>query len=126
MLGAFIFSVFFGFLAAAIAHQIFRQVLRFRAEWTSTFIACMMTCLVAGAAFVCMTFSTEKGDEFATLKILGITFAITLVTGLLAFRLIIKSESGRSPSWLVSGLSSFALCAPPLLCLSVLSMVNFE
>lgn len=121
-MGALLFSAFFGFLSAAILQKILRHLLRFRAEWTSTFIACMLTCLVSGAAFVCVGLCIDKNDDLATVKVLGTSFGFAFFTGLLAFRLIIKSESGRSLAWDTAAIASFALAVPPLVLMSLLTM----
>lgn len=123
MIGSFILSLVTGFLSAAIMHKIFWHVLRFRAEWTSTFIACMLTCFVAGLAFTSAMLCFDSKDEHQGLKVFGTSFAIALIAGLLAFRLIVKSESGRTLNWLTSGLAALALCLPPLLLLSAMGLM---
>lgn len=118
----FFFSIVFGFLAAAILTQILRSVLRFHAEWTSMFIACMLTCFVSGVALACAVLCVDKHAEFEELKVYGPTFAASFLTGLFAFRLIIKSESGRSLGWVGSAFISFALSTAPLVLQGIVSL----
>jgi len=120
------FCIIFGFLAAAVLNKILRGVLRFRAEWISLFTACMLTCFVSGVAFVSAILCVEKTDEFAEPKIYGSAFILSFVAGLFAFRLIIKSESGRAPGWFVSAFTSFVLAAVPLLLQGIVSMIASE
>jgi hypothetical protein len=113
----------FGFFAASFLHKIFRSGLRFHADWTKTFIASMLTCLVTGIAFCCSGASFDDTDGFKTAKMFGTTFFVAFVTGVFAFRFIIKSESGRSLSLPMSAFVAFALTAPPLVLVSVVSMM---
>ena len=115
--------MFFGFLGAAVLNAVFRQGLRFRADWTSTFIASMLTCLVTGVVFCCAGLAFRDDHDSGTMKVLGTTFAIAFVTGVLAFRLIVKSESGRSLSLLRSVVVSLSLSLPPLVLVSLVSML---
>lgn len=113
MLGTFLFSVFFGFIAAAIVHPIFHRLLRFRAEWHGTFIACMMTAMVFGVTFGTASISYDRKSGYFSLLVLSTTLAVSFVAGMLAFRLIIRSESGRSLNLLTSAVMSGLMALPP-------------
>ena len=114
-MGAFLFSLFFGFLSAAIVHPIFHKVLRFRAEWRGTFVACMMTSLVCGLTFSTAMISYNGKGEYRFLFVLLTTVAASFIAGLVAFRLIIRSESGRSLNLVTSTLMAGFLVTPPTL-----------
>lgn len=113
MISTFLFSLFFGFLSAAIVHPIFHKTLRFRAEWGGTFVACMMTSLVCGITFATSMVSYDRHGDFFVVLVLVTTMITSFVAGLLSFRLIIRSESGRSLNLLTSGIMSALLVTPP-------------
>ncbi len=106
-------------------NKVFRQVLRFRADWTNLFTASLLTCVVTG-----MVFSAAAGlfrnADFETLKTLATACAFSFVTAAVAFKLIIKSESGRSLSWLMAITVSIALSLPPLGLISLICMFSAD
>lgn len=112
MISTFLLSLLFGFLAASIVHPIFHKIIRFRAEWRGTFVACIMTSLVFGMTLVTATISYDRKGDFYLLLVLSTTAALAFVAGLLSFRLIIRSESGRSLNLLTSGIVSGLLVLP--------------
>ena len=122
MLGAFLFSLFFGFLSASIVHPVFHKVLRFHAQWRSTFVACMMTSLVCGLTFATAMISYDRKSGFHALLVIATTLAASFIAGLLSFRLIIRSESGRSLNLFTSALMSGFLITPPALLVIVLQL----
>lgn len=113
VISTFLFSVFFGFLSASIVHPVFHRLLRFRAEWHGTFVACMMTSLVCGLTFATASASYDRKSGFYSLIVFGTTLAIAFVAGAIAFRLIIRSESGRSLNLLSSAIVSGLMALPP-------------
>lgn len=62
----------------------------------------------------------DKKTEFAASIAAAITLVIAFFAGLLAFRLIIKSESGRTLGWIISGMASLTVTLPPLVVLAIL------
>ena len=114
MISTFLFSLFFGFISASIVYPIFHRVLRFRAEWTGTFIACMMTSMVCGVTFATATICYPKGT-YRFLLVLLTTVTTSFIASLLSFRLIIRSESGRSLNLVTSTLMAAFLVAPATL-----------
>ena len=115
----------FGFFAAIAANKVLRGLLRFRAEWRSTFTACMLTCLIAGYALGTALVSIDHKADFAFLKIFSAAFLVALCAGFFSFRLIIKSESGRSLSWGTAAVSAFVLGTPFMVFIGVVGlMVN--
>lgn len=124
MIGTFLFSILFGFISAAIVHPIFHKVLGFRAEWRGTFVACMMTSLVCGLTFATSVISYNGKGEYRFLFILLTTVAASFIAGLVSFRLIIRSESGRSLNLTTSTVMAAFLVAPPTLLGVVIQMMS--
>lgn len=120
----FILSILFGFIAASIVHPIFHKLLRFHAEWRGTFIACMMTSLVCGLALGTSTVSYDRRGGFYSLLVFGTTLAVSFVAGVISFRLIIRSESGRSLNLLTSCLVSGLVAFPPALLVLISEMMK--
>ena len=120
-----LFCSFFAFLAAAFLNKVFRQVLRFRADWTNLFTSSLLICVVTGVVF-CATAGFFRDADLETLKTLGATFAFAFITAVVAFKLILKSESGRSLSWLMAITISVALSLPPLGLISLISLLSAD
>lgn len=109
----FIFTLTFGSAAALIVHKVLRKIVRFRAEWNTTLIACMMTVLVCCFGFICASAIFGDTSEFRGLKVIGSAALISMFGGTLACRLIIRSESGRSLPTSGAAFLAFLLGVPP-------------
>jgi hypothetical protein len=47
IIGLFLITLFFGFMAALVVQKVLHGTLRFHSEWNTTLIACTMTALVS-------------------------------------------------------------------------------
>ena len=122
-IGICLFTLFFGFLAAAIIHKVLHGFFRFRSAWNTTYVACAMTVLVCVCAFFASLGLYDKTSSDFFLEALGTTALASLITGTLACRLIIRSESGRQLPLVGAAFLSFVLTAPPVFCGMVLNFI---
>lgn len=112
--GFSLFTLFFGFLAAAILHKILHKVFRFRSAWNTTFVACTLTALICEFTFAASAGVYDSTAPAFALKVIGTTAFISMIAGAIACRLIIRSESGRQLPSAGAALLAFALTAPPV------------
>ena len=115
LLAIFVITAVLGFVAAAIIYKVLRSVLRFRAEWNLTFIACMMTMFVCEFTLFTAFSLFDSDPAWYLLKVTVMTALVSLIAGTAACRLIIRSESGRHLPTLGALFLAFVLTAPPTL-----------
>jgi len=112
LISIFIVTAILGFFSAAITYKVLRNVLQFRAEWNTTFIACMMTMFVCEFTFMTSLVAYNPGPWFLA-QVIGTTALLSMIAGTVACRLIIRSQSGRHLPTLGAAFLAFLLTAPP-------------
>ncbi len=118
-----IFTLIFSFFAAAVVYKVLRGLLRFRAEWNTTFIACLMTVFTCEMAFGTSILAFDRHAPGFLLKVVGTTALISLIAGTVSCRLIIRSESGRHLPVVGAAFLTALLTFPPTLLGIVLHFV---
>ena len=95
LLASCIFTLIFSFFAAAVVYKVLHALLRFRAEWNTTFIACLMTVFTCEMAFGTSVLAFDRHAPGFLLKVVGTTALISRIAGTVSCRLILRSQSGR-------------------------------
>ncbi len=106
-----IFTLIFSFFAAAVVYKVLRGLLSFRAEWNTTFIACLMTVFTCEMAFGTSVIAFDSQAPGFLLKVVGTTALISMIAGTVSCRLIIRGISD-----LCSYLTAHAFGRDPALC----------
>lgn len=118
-------AVIFGFFGAAVAYFILREAMRFRAEWSKVLPIAFLAnfvCAISERALIGYFDPKAPGFFFDyTCAIVG----TALVFATVASRVGIKSESGRSLSW-VSALAAGFCVVGPALTVGILAVVAFS
>lgn len=111
----FLFStVLWGLLAAALLQSIFSHLMDFRAQWFDTLFAAVLTGGLVGAAYFCTDRLFDAGSGAGLPRVFGVTFIISFIGSLFAFRFMIKSEAGNFLSWAVAAGVALVLVSAPL------------
>lgn len=116
LIGVSIVTLIFGFFTAAVVQSVLHGVVRFRSEWNTTFIACTLIAFVCELAFLTCLVSFDAGSSGHMARVICTTALISLISGVLACRLVIRSKSGRKLPTLGAVFLSSALVAPAMFC----------
>jgi hypothetical protein len=108
-----IITLIFSFFAAAIVYKVLHGLLRFRAEWNTTFIACLMTVFTCEVALGTALIAYDHQVPGYLLRVVATTALISMIAGTVSCRLIIRSRSGRHLPLIGASLLTFLLTAPP-------------
>lgn len=118
-------ALLFGLFGAAVAYSLLRHVIRFRAEWPKVFGAAILSNFVCAITERTMIIVSDPQDPNFLLKIWSATAAASVITALAACRLMIRSESGRTPGVRATGVAAAGVVGPAL-ALGAMILVAFN
>ena len=107
-------ALIFGFFGAALAYFVLRDAIRFRAEWSKVLPAAWLANFVLAISEIAVVGYFDRRDPDFLIKYVALLAVIALVAGILANRLSVKSESGRTMNWLSAGVAGGCVVAPAL------------
>jgi hypothetical protein len=107
-------ALIYGFIGAALAYSVLRNAFRFRAEWSKVLPAAWLANFVLAISEMAVVGYFDREDPDFFIKYLGLLAGIALISGILASRLSVKSESGRTLSWLSAVVGGACTVAPAL------------